>query len=204
MAVAEAIGAAALGFALGSVPTAYIVGRWRFGVDIRGLGGGNPGATNTAEQLGKRYGGLVLAADAGKGALAVLAAQWIGAPDIGVYSAAFASVLGHNFSPFLGFRGGKGAATALGVSMLMLWQLTAASMVAGIAAFAVARNVVWAMAGVFIALNGLTILTGQSAGQIALCLAISGLVTGTHFARERRELGAAMAKRDWRRFMRTR
>ncbi len=195
--------AISLAFLLGSIPTAYIIGRLRFGMDIRAVGSHNPGAANAAVQLGKAYGVLVLAIDAGKGILAIIIAERLAVPSSAIYFTALAAVLGHNFTPFLRFRGGKGAATVLGISALMLWQITAISAAVGIIALAVTRNMVWAMAAIFIILNGLTIGTGQPLGQIILCLVLSFLVAGTHFVRQRTELQAAIADRDWRRFTST-
>lgn len=201
MADPAAIGVALLAYLLGSVPTAYLVGRWLRGIDIRGVGSGNPGAANATMQLGKGAGALVLAVDAGKGALAVLVGQRLGVSDVGLYIAAFLATVGHNFTPFLRFRGGKGAATVLGISLLMLWQLTLVSGAIGLALGLAARHIVAGMAGVFIALNALTIATAQPLGQIALCLALSALVAGTHLWRQRAALGTAVANRDWRGFM---
>lgn len=118
---------AALAYLLGSIPTAYIVGRRLRGIDIRSVGSGNPGAANATMQLGKRAGAFVLAVDAGKGIIAILIGQRLGVSDTTLYISAFLAVVGHNFSPFVGLRGGKGAATALGISVLMLWEITAIS-----------------------------------------------------------------------------
>ena len=198
----EPAGVILLGFLLGSIPTAYLMGRWRRGIDIRSFGSGNPGATNIGREVGIIFGILVLAIDAVKGAIAILVGQWLGVPATALYFAALAAVVGHNFSPFIGFRGGKGAATVLGISMLMLWQITAISGAAGLVTLAATRHVVWAMTAVFVALNGLTIATGQPTGQIILCIVLSLLVAGTHFGRQRAQLMPALASRDWRRFMR--
>lgn len=197
----EPVGVVLLAFLLGSLPTAYLMGRWRRGIDIRGVGSGNPGATNIGREIGIVPGILVLAIDAVKGAVAILVGQWLGVSATALYFAALAAVVGHDFTPFTGFRGGKGAATVLGISMLMLWQITAISGAVGLLVLAATRHVVWAMTGVFIALNALTIATGQPVGQIILCIVLSLLVAGTHFGRQRAQLMPALASRDWRRFM---
>ena len=195
------MGVILLGFLLGSFPTAYLMGKWRRGIDIRGVGSGNPGATNIGREVGVASGILVLAVDAAKGVIAIIVGQRLGVPPTALYFTALAAVAAHNFSPFLGFRGGKGAATVLGISMLMLWQITAISGAIGLLALAATRHVVWAMTAVFIALNALTIATGQPLGQIILCIVLSLLVAGTHFGRQRAHLLPALANRDWRRFM---
>lgn len=197
----ESAGVVLVGYLLGSIPTAYLMGKWQQGTDIRTLGSGNPGATNIGREVGIVPGILVLIIDALKGAFAILIGQRLGVPTTALYFAALAAVVGHNFSPFIGFKGGKGAATVLGISMLMLWQITAISGAAGLLVLVATRHVVWAMTGVFITLNALTIATGQPVGQIILCIVLSLLVAGTHFGRQRAQLMPALAKRDWRRFM---
>ena len=195
------MGVILLGFLIGSFPTAYLMGKWRRGIDIRGVGSGNPGATNIGREVGVASGILVLAVDAVKGVIAIIVGQRLGVPATTLYFTALATVVAHNFSPFLGFRGGKGAATVLGISTLMLWQITAISGAIGLLALGATRHVVWAMTAVFIALNALTIATGQPLGQIILCIVLSLLVAGTHFGRQRNSLLPALANRDWRRFM---
>ena len=130
---------------LGSVPSAYILGRALGGVDVRRSGSRNVGALNAYRQLGKAAGLAVLAVDAGKGALAIIIGQRLGAPDLALYAAALATTLGHNFSPFLRFRGGKGAAVVLGISGVMLWEITAVAVVFGAALFALTRHPVWSI-----------------------------------------------------------
>lgn len=98
------------GFAAGSIPFGFILGRWR-GVDLRRTGSGNIGFTNAERTVGLGWGLLVLLFDIGKGAIPTALA-----PAIGLTASAvgLGCVLGHVFTPWLGFRGGKGVATALG------------------------------------------------------------------------------------------
>ena len=107
--------AIAIGYLLGSIPFAYIAGRLIKGVDIRQVGGGNMGALNAVREIGLLPGLTVLIADIGKGSLAVLIANWLGLPLIWIFIAGFAAVVGHNWPIFLRFKGGKGAATSIGV-----------------------------------------------------------------------------------------
>lgn len=111
-------GAAAIlvAYVLGAITFGPLVARLR-GVDLRAHGSGNIGATNVGRVLGKRTGRLVLLLDALKGTLAVLLARALGGSEAVVGAAAAAAVLGHCFPIFLRFRGGKGAATALGVTV---------------------------------------------------------------------------------------
>ncbi len=105
-----------LGFLLGSIPSGYLVGRAK-GVDIRQHGSGNIGSTNVLRTLGKGPGYLVFACDALKGVASVLLAYrfFPVLGDLGGIVAAVACILGHNYTPWLGFKGGKGMATSLGV-----------------------------------------------------------------------------------------
>jgi glycerol-3-phosphate acyltransferase PlsY len=113
--VVQNIIAVVIGYLLGSIPFAYIVARLKKRVDIRQLGGGNVGALNVYREVGPAFGLAVLAADVAKGALAVLIARWLALDLIWVGIAGFAAVAGHNWPVFLRFKGGKGAATVMGV-----------------------------------------------------------------------------------------
>ncbi len=108
----------AAGYLLGSIPTSYLAGRALFGIDLREHGSGNLGATNALRVLGVGPGICVLAIDALKGWVAVaLAASYTGRPTDALLplAAGTAAVLGHVFPAWLGFKGGKGVATAAGV-----------------------------------------------------------------------------------------
>ena len=108
-------------FLCGSFPTAYFTARVLRGIDIRRYGSGNSGATNAFRVLGKGPGTFVFAVDFLKGTFPVALYSIFGAapdgfavPEIAVW-VGFAGMLGHIFTPFLGFRGGKGIATGAGV-----------------------------------------------------------------------------------------
>ena len=106
-------------FLLGSLPFGYWLGRLR-GVDIRQKGSGNIGATNVGRILGKGWGYLVFVLDFGKGWLGVWLARKTGDPaDVWVVTAGLFAVLGHVFTPWVGFRGGKGVATSAGVLLAL-------------------------------------------------------------------------------------
>jgi glycerol-3-phosphate acyltransferase PlsY len=109
-----------IGYLLGSIPSAYIAGRLKKGVDIREVGGGNMGALNVIREMGWSAGSLVLFADIVKGILAVLVARWLGLSLPWVLVAGFAAVTGHNWPVFLKFKGGKGGATLMGVLLALV------------------------------------------------------------------------------------
>ncbi|HOI15280.1 MAG TPA: glycerol-3-phosphate 1-O-acyltransferase PlsY [Geobacteraceae bacterium] len=102
-------------YLLGSVPTGLLLARAFGGVDIRTKGSGNIGATNVYRTLGRKIGILTLVGDCLKGMIPVLAAKALEFPDIWIAAVGVAAFLGHIFPVFLGFKGGKGVATALGV-----------------------------------------------------------------------------------------
>lgn len=98
----------------GSISFSFLFVRRFRGDDVRLLGSGNAGATNAARLIGRRAAVGVLALDVAKGALPVVGAGWSGEPELVLAATALAAVLGHVYPVFLGFRGGKGVATAFG------------------------------------------------------------------------------------------
>lgn len=105
----------ALWFAIGAIPFGYVVGRIKFGTDLRQHGSQNIGATNAARTFGMKVGIVILILDAFKGFGAVTATQLVFGHDPLIAGlVGTVAVLGHVFSPFLRFRGGKGVATGLG------------------------------------------------------------------------------------------
>lgn len=104
-----------VGYLLGSIPFAYIVTRIRKGVDIRDVDIGNMGAGAVIRTVGVRAGIVVGMGDIGKGFVAVEVAQYLDVGLFWVFAAGFAAVIGHCFPLYLGFRGGQGAATLIGV-----------------------------------------------------------------------------------------
>ncbi len=117
-----------IAYCIGSFPTGYLAGRMR-GIDIRKVGSGNVGATNVTRVLGKPVGYPVFLVDFCKGLVAVLLAQVIArrcglnsmATDLSAALAGIFSVVGHSYPVWLGFKGGKGVATSLGVIFGISW-----------------------------------------------------------------------------------
>jgi glycerol-3-phosphate acyltransferase PlsY len=126
-----AVLAVALAYLVGAVPVGYLVGR-AFGVaDIRRHGSGNIGATNVLRTAGRWPALLTLVGDVAKGAAAVAVGGLVGQGDGRLLAAsAVAAIVGNCWSIFLGFRGGKGAATGLGaVLALVPWAVLPAALV---------------------------------------------------------------------------
>lgn len=111
-------------YLLGAIPFSVIVSRLFYHMDVREYGSGNAGATNVMRVLGVKAALVVLALDMLKGALAACLALWWPVAQFGataqewvLIGAALAAVLGHTYSPYLGFQGGKGVATAAGAML---------------------------------------------------------------------------------------
>ncbi len=106
-----------LSFLVGSIPFGVLLGKMR-GVDVRSVGSGNIGATNVWRALGPTFGVLSFALDVLKGVAGPLIGRWLiphsGFMEWGIAFCGIAAVVGHIFSPFLGFKGGKGISTSLG------------------------------------------------------------------------------------------
>lgn len=126
------LAAAALGYLFGCSNMAFYLARLR-GVDIRGSGSGNLGASNAMVLMGWGAGVLTAVHDIAKGALAILLVRWLfpAVPHIGFVAGA-AAVLGHNFPVFLRFRGGKGFATYFGMTLACSWKIALVILVAGV------------------------------------------------------------------------
>lgn len=119
-----------IAYLLGSIPFGYLIVRLGHGRDVRASGSGNIGATNVARVAGRGAGLATFLLDGAKGYLAVwLAIDWFHAPIEWVMAAALLAVLGHMFSCWLKFRGGKGVATGLGVFLPISWQAMVAAVV---------------------------------------------------------------------------
>lgn len=173
-------------FLIGSIPTGYLVAKAK-GVDIRKHGSGNIGATNVFRTLGKPLGIFVFFADALKG----YAAVWLatrGNEAIGPWPglvAAVAVIAGHNYTPWLGFRGGKGIATSAGVLVALMPVAVPVAAIVWAAVFYTTRYVSVASIAAAISLPlavGALWATGRggSAPLLAFALLISALAIWRH------------------------
>lgn len=108
-----------LAYLLGSIPTAYLFGRFAKNVDIRKEGSGNIGGMNIYRTAGLLPGALTVLIDAGKGALAVFIALSLTDDPLVAFFCGFLVVAGHNYSLFMKFRGGKGLAATLGLFIIL-------------------------------------------------------------------------------------
>jgi glycerol-3-phosphate acyltransferase PlsY len=110
-------------YLIGSIPFGYLIVRANSGTDVRETGSGGTGATNVSRRAGKLAGVMTLLLDAGKGAIAIVIANWLRGVMFGsgwmVIAAALLVIVGHCFPVWLGFRGGKGVATGVGVFLVL-------------------------------------------------------------------------------------
>lgn len=182
----------ALAYLLGAIPTGYLFARFVKGVDLRQVGSGNIGATNVLRAFGWGPGLAVLAADVAKGALvAGPLASWLSVAPGGWVAAAggLTAVLGHDYTVFLGMRGGKGVATSCGVLLVLAPRSTLATL----AVFAVivrATRMVSAgsLAGALALPLFLWLLGERAAPALCLSLLLAGLVWLKHIPNIRRML----------------
>jgi glycerol-3-phosphate acyltransferase PlsY len=169
-------------YLLGSIPTGYLAGRWR-GVDIRQVGSGNIGATNVLRTLGKTAGIVVLAVDALKG---FVACRYI--PLLVTHSpsenlrivAGLAAILGHNYTCWLRFKGGKGVATSGGVLLGWLPLAFATILAVWLAVFISSRYVSLASMIAAIALPFAAWVWGGSARMVFIAALVGGLTIYKH------------------------
>ena len=132
-----------LSYFLGSLPTAYLVGKKVKGLDIRKHGSGNVGATNVFRVVGKGWGIAVLLLDAFKGALAVSLVPRLFSDNFFLLSllCGIGAILGHTWNLWLGFKGGKGVATSAGVFFALAPKAAAAALVVWVLVFTWKRYV---------------------------------------------------------------
>ena len=173
------------GYVLGSFPTAYLAGRFLRGRDIRRMGDENSGAANAYRELGPAVGVMVGVIDAAKGAVAVVVAQASGMPQFVVLFAGAVAVVGHNWPVFLGFRGGRGVSTTIGVLLVLVTVPVLVLALPTILILVLKRNVTPAMAFLFIALPVMDLLLKVPLVLILYGIALPALVGVTHFFRVR-------------------
>ena len=152
----EILAVALLGFAaylIGSITPAYYLVRYLKGTDIRSVGSKNVGTLNTFHTLGPAWALMVLLFDAGKGVVAVLLPGWVGLPDWTVFVTGPLVMAGHNWPAALMFRGGKGAATFIGICLAMFPIASLIAIVPGLLMVLVSRNAIVGLTVGYIAVN---------------------------------------------------
>ncbi len=169
------------GFLAGSIPFSWLVGRAR-GADLRRTGSGNAGATNLFRTCGWKAGAAGFALDAAKGALPALAAGALFPGPFGRAAAGLAAVLGHIFTPWLGWKGGKGVATGLGAMMV----IAPLPVLVSVAAFALVlsawRFVSLASVSAALALVPACLLLPAGPVEQGVCFSVAALLVVRHLS----------------------
>ncbi len=177
-----------LGYLLGSVPTAYIAGYLTRNVDIRQVGDANVGAANAYRELGHKTGIAVGLFDAGKGILAILIAQTASLSQFAILTAGLAAVIGHNWPVFIGFRGGRGVSTTIGIFLAVLTKPVLIAAGPAVLALLLRKNVTMACALLFVPLPLVSWWLGAPGMLVSYSIALPGLAGVTHYLRVRRKL----------------
>jgi acyl phosphate:glycerol-3-phosphate acyltransferase len=174
-----------LSYLVGAIPTAYIFGRINSGKDIRRIGDENAGAANAYRELGPRAGILVGIIDAAKGSLVILIAQAVNMPQFVVLTAGLAAVIGHNWPVFLGFKGGRGVSTTIGILFVLVTIPMLIMTIPTLLILVWRKNVTPSMAFLFIVLPLVDWLFKLQFLLIAYGIALPALIGITTFFRTR-------------------
>lgn len=170
---------ALLGYLLGSIPFGLLVTRAMGLGDLRQIGSGNIGATNVLRTGNKAAALATLLLDGGKGAVAVLAARWLVGGEDAAQLAGLTAFLGHLYPVWLGFKGGKGVATFLGLLLALDWRIGLAVCVTWLVVALVGR--VSSIAALFAAASsGLWILVLTDGSLLLLALVLTVLIYFRH------------------------
>ncbi len=166
-------------YLLGSIPSAYIAGRLK-GIDIRKAGDGNVGAANAYREVGPVAGIVVIFADVFKGVAAIALTQTY-APQWAVFLAGLAAVAGHIWPVYIGFKGGRGEATAGGVLVTLLPYPELILLALAIIPFIITRNTMLLGGILFAPLWLVALLMGASMVLVTYSIALPCVVGLTHF-----------------------
>lgn len=131
---------AIISYFLGNISFAYILGKLLANKDVRNYGSGNAGTTNAIRTFGKKIGVMVFLGDVLKGVIAVIIGRSLGGQS-GAYLAGAFAIIGHNWPVLLGFKGGKGVATTIGVMIIVNPFLTSLCAVVGVTVILFTRTV---------------------------------------------------------------
>jgi glycerol-3-phosphate acyltransferase PlsY len=183
----------AAAFIIGSIPFGVIVARF-YKVNLRGQGSGNIGATNALRVMGKKAGIITLFGDMLKGSAAVYLAMRFGGYETALIAAA-AAVIGHDFSVFTGFKGGKGVATSFGVLLALVPLIAVAALVIWILVVAIFRISSLGALVSFTAVPFMVLLSRQSGNPLLiLTVFLTGLIFFKHRENIERLLKGAESK----------
>ncbi len=165
-------------FLLGAVPVGPVVTRYVADVELQSQGSGNIGATNVARVVGRGAGAITLLADALKGTVGALGGLWLAEGLHWAWACGVVAVLGHCFTPFLRWRGGKGVATSLGVLLVTAPGVALAALGVWLAVVAGTRR---SSLGALLALpTVVALISWWSPKQVGWAVVMAGLVLVRH------------------------
>jgi len=190
------IAAVVAGYLLGSVPFGLIVARLCGAPDLRAVGSGNIGATNVARAAGGAAGVLVGVLDAAKGAAGIAVAERLAASAGALAVVGVAAIAGHVFPVWLGFRGGKGVATACGVFLMLAPAATAVAIAAFALTVALTRYVSLGSLVAAVLLPPAAFFTRSGATTVAAACAAAIMILVSHRANVARLLAGTERRLD--------
>ena len=188
-------------YLVGSVSPSYLLVRFKTGEDVRQTGTRNAGTLNTYKRLGIMGALVVLALDVGKGALSVVVPTLVNAPEWTIFATASLVLIGHNWPVFLQFRGGKGAAVLLGVSLGLFPAVTAVCLIAIALVMILFRNVVLGAATGYVLVCIALIIVGTEWPLVMLSILITVLAGATYLFGFRRQISVLVQNKQWRRLL---
>ncbi len=164
-----------IAYLVGGIPFGYIIAKYFAGINIKEHGSGNIGATNVLRVLkqqdpakAKKLAALTLFLDAFKGAAVLLVAKFMGVCDATLWTMAVLAVIGHCFSPFLGFQGGKGVATTAGVMLVLVPKAVVVALI------------VWYLMAKYVRISSLSSLTAIIVGILSTYILYPNLSIQSH------------------------
>ena len=207
----ELLSIALLGIAaylIGSISPSYTLVHYLKQIDVREVGSRNAGTLNTFHELGPWWALLVLVVDVGKGAIAVLLPAWIGAPDWAIFVTGPLVIVGHNWTVLLRFRGGKGAATLIGICLAIAPAASMLGLIPGVIVLFLSKNAILGLVIGFATANLLLIaawlfqlevlVANPGWQQPALCLPLTLFVALVYGISIRSQLVDAVRQRSFR------
>jgi len=164
-----------IAYLVGGIPFGYLIAKYFAGINIKEHGSGNIGATNVLRVLkqqdpskAKKLAALTLFLDAFKGAGVLLVAKFMGVCDATLWTMAVLAVIGHCFSPFLGFQGGKGVATTAGVMLVLVPKAVVVALI------------VWYLMAKYVRISSISSLTAVVVGILSTYILYPNLSIQSH------------------------
>ena len=180
------LGAIVMAYLIGSIPSAYVIGRLLKGKDIREEGDRNPGAGNAYRTIGPRAGLAVGAADIAKGSVAVLLTRGLTGSTGAEMTAGAVAVMGHNWSIFTQLRGGRGAASTVGVFIALMPIPALPLCMACLAILPIVRSATIVLGLFLIPLPFLLLLTQAPYALVAYSVGLPAMVGIRHYFTSRK------------------